>query len=469
MKKLIIPILFFPFVLSAQTLQDVVDNGATTTTGIIHKSGSGIQLENKNITPAAGVDNAVMVGQHGSNAQFWRMVPYSTFDAASDFSKEMYYDFTNGYWGVDGEFHFENRVYLAPETSEGLHFGEGWRSYATATNSAFVITQSNTGGVELEIRDIDGDYTNSHTLVAGKLGVGVSVPSEKIEVAGNLKFNTLNSDLIFQDDATHIREANNNMEYIAHGSHRFYIDENNNSTGARFQVYGAVAEGTTSGSLLSIDVDGNVGIGVDDPTQKLDVRGKVVIDATAPLIDQRADNTSSSRNLWALHSKTDEARKWGQHFGTSHNLIWKKWSGTAGAETSQTWLVMDYADNIVRFESVKVGIGTDSPTEELEVNGTIRSKEVKVEASLWPDYVFASDYELMSLKETEAFIQQKGHLPHIPSAEEVETNGIAVGEMNARLLEKIEELTLHQIELLKMVESQQVEIDRLKSSIDSSD
>ncbi|MBV6644868.1 MAG: hypothetical protein KI790_05445 [Cyclobacteriaceae bacterium] len=97
----------------------------------------------------------------------------------------------------------------------------------------------------------------------------------------------------------------------------------------------------------------------------------------------------------------------------------------------------------------KVGIGTTSPSSKLEVNGTIRSKEVKVEASPWPDYVFFEDYKLMTIAETEAYIQQNQKLPDMPSAAEVETNGIALGEMNSKLLEKIEELTLYVIELKK--------------------
>ncbi|VXD14803.1 hypothetical protein [Marinoscillum sp. 108] len=109
----------------------------------------------------------------------------------------------------------------------------------------------------------------------------------------------------------------------------------------------------------------------------------------------------------------------------------------------------------------KVGIGTSTPSEELEVNGTIRSKEVKVEAAPWPDYVFSADYSLKSLEETEVFIKENNRLPDMPSAKEVAENGIALGEMNAKLLEKIEELTLHLIEKnheIKELKSQMSEV-----------
>jgi len=78
--------------------------------------------------------------------------------------------------------------------------------------------------------------------------------------------------------------------------------------------------------------------------------------------------------------------------------------------------------------------------------GNLWSKQIKVALNTpWPDFVFEKSYQLPSLYETERHIQEKGHLPGIPSAKEVEANGINVGEMNAKLLQKIEELTLHMI------------------------
>ena len=70
----------------------------------------------------------------------------------------------------------------------------------------------------------------------------------------------------------------------------------------------------------------------------------------------------------------------------------------------------------------------------------------------WSDFVLDRDYDLMTLKEVESYIKENGHLPDVPSAEEVKANGIEVGEMNAILLQKIEELTLYIIELEKKIE-----------------
>ncbi len=92
-----------------------------------------------------------------------------------------------------------------------------------------------------------------------------------------------------------------------------------------------------------------------------------------------------------------------------------------------------------------LGIGITTPSEKLAVNGNIRAKEIKVETANWPDYVFSDDYQLPGLEETEAYIKAHRRLPGMPSAEEAEREGISVGEMNRKLLEKVEELTLYLI------------------------
>jgi len=103
-----------------------------------------------------------------------------------------------------------------------------------------------------------------------------------------------------------------------------------------------------------------------------------------------------------------------------------------------------------------VGIGTANPQNKLEVNGTVRAKEIKVESTGWPDYVFDSSYNLPSLKEVETHIQEHKHLPGIPSQAQVEENGVDLGAMNALLLRKVEELTLYilqQEERIKALEA----------------
>jgi hypothetical protein len=94
----------------------------------------------------------------------------------------------------------------------------------------------------------------------------------------------------------------------------------------------------------------------------------------------------------------------------------------------------------------RLGIGTNNPAYTLSVNGTIQSKEVRVETG-WSDYVFEKDYQLRSLDNVAKYIAQNKHLPGIPSAEEIRKNGLAVGEVQTKMMEKIEELTLYLIDL----------------------
>ncbi len=99
----------------------------------------------------------------------------------------------------------------------------------------------------------------------------------------------------------------------------------------------------------------------------------------------------------------------------------------------------------------KVGIGTTSPNTKLDVNGTIRANEIKVTTAPGADFVFDADYSLRTLDEVEDFINENNHLPEIPTALDMETNGVELTKMNQLLLMKIEELTLYTIELNKRI------------------
>ncbi len=115
------------------------------------------------------------------------------------------------------------------------------------------------------------------------------------------------------------------------------------------------------------------------------------------------------------------------------------------------------AQNIKLLPSGQVSIGVSVAAAsgyKLTVDGKVLCEELKVKlrSSGWPDYVFAKNYNLPSLSELEKYIQDNKHLPNIPSAAEVDANGIEVGDMQKRMMEKIEELTLYIIQLQKQVD-----------------
>ncbi len=110
----------------------------------------------------------------------------------------------------------------------------------------------------------------------------------------------------------------------------------------------------------------------------------------------------------------------------------------------------------------KVGIGTASPDEQLTVNGKVHAKEVRVDLSVpFPDYVFEHSYKLPALDSVKAFVDLNHHLPEIPSATQIEKEGLKIGEMNAVILKKVEELTLYLIGQQQQLKLQQKQIYNL--------
>ncbi len=125
-------------------------------------------------------------------------------------------------------------------------------------------------------------------------------------------------------------------------------------------------------------------------------------------------------------------------------------SGSIGTWTPHIMRIVangQAAINIDPFGSVAIGLPDPLPGYKLSVNGNIKAKELVIETLGWPDYVFSQNYDLSSLSEIKDFISQHHHLPNIPSATEIETQGLSIGDMQKRMMEKIEELTLHVIAL----------------------
>lgn len=124
-----------------------------------------------------------------------------------------------------------------------------------------------------------------------------------------------------------------------------------------------------------------------------------------------------------------------------------------------------FPNGMTQIGAAKPKTGGQAANAMLSVDGLILAKEIKVAiaATHWADFVFEKDYKLIPLKEVEQYVNINKHLPGIPSATEVESNGVNLGESNTLLLQKIEELTLYLIEQNKRIEKLETENNKLRN------
>ncbi|MGN6510991.1 MAG: hypothetical protein ACTHLD_16115, partial [Chitinophaga sp.] len=173
---------------------------------------------------------------------------------------------------------------------------------------------------------------------------------------------------------------------------------------------------------LRIASSGNVGIGITPGAAKFEVGGLV--------------QTSGILGGFRFNERQ----------GTGHDYQWYASNGNAFLYDHN-----DAANRMAITSNGNVGIGTNYPgAYKLAVEGIIGARKVKVTQNAWADFVFRPDYELPPLYEWEKFIIEKGHLPGMPNEKEVKENGLDLGEMNKKLLQKVEELTLHLINQQKI-------------------
>lgn len=191
-----------------------------------------------------------------------------------------------------------------------------------------------------------------------------------------------------------------------------------------FDLYFSTNNGSAQMTLQK--ATGNVGIGATDPTFKLDVADRIRV---------RTGPGNSTAGLW---------------FNNPLNTAAISFMGVYDASTTGIYGNVSGWGLLMNTNTGNVGIGTTTLTSKFNVNGSIRAKEVVVETG-WADYVFDKKYKLKSLDEVEKFIEKNNHLPGIPSAAEIEKNGLPLGDTQRKMMEKIEELTLYMIELKKEI------------------
>ena len=194
-----------------------------------------------------------------------------------------------------------------------------------------------------------------------------------------------------------------------------------------------------------VNGNGNFGVATSNPQNTLHVNGTVRTDGTIypySSMQSMGDNTSLAWDAGGL-MRMGFTKK----FGFGPKLTYGAGTAFAIAESSAGDIGSSntFTDRLVIDASGNVGIGTSNPQAKLAVNGTIATQKLTVTQTGWSDYVFYKEYKLPPLKFVEHYIQFNHHLPEIPSAAEVEKEGIDVGGNQALLLKKIEELTLYLI------------------------
>jgi len=326
-------------------------------------------------------------------------------------------------------------------------------SVRVQNNASFFEMQSNGQDGYLNLIGTGNLYfrsgTNAETRLtltgSGNLGIGTPNPGEKLAVKGNI---VADGGRLFSEVSS--AEGGNlvlgNPSKTGATANNWVIWNMTNPYGNGLSFWRYFADGTNAGPSVWFDDNGSVGIGTTSPGAKLEVN-----QMTAP-VGVRVD-TRWDANIRLNDGTSDSAEFRNNGIGATRLVTLYGRSLEIGTLESKPLIMTTSSVERIRVDpSGNVGIGTTNPTQKLSVNGTIKAKEVIVETAGWSDYVFTEGYSLASLSEVEQQIQKDGHLPGIPSAQEVNEKGIGVGEMQAKLLAKIEELTLHLIEQQKRIE-----------------
>jgi hypothetical protein len=321
---------------------------------------------------------------------------------------------------------------------------------------------------------------------SGDVGIGTLTPEAKLQVYGD-QWDLSSTDGVLMVGADAQRMAFGiATSGLGAGTGRIYSKGSNNRL---------ILGGGTNDVLSVMGDTKRVGIGTNDPAYTLDInseelRGIDVINAYSGSaskyggrFESSTGGTGSRYGIYGLAYGTSgaTATTYGGRFlangngnsgsvfgiyaqvsapGTGNHYGIYTTANTANPGTNtRSWAL--YAQGHSYFSNdVRVGTLDGAAGYRLSVNGKIMSEELKVQMSEnWPDYVFEEDYDLMSIDEIDGYIKENGHLPGVPSAQDVENeNGIMVGEMNRILLEKVEELTLLLIEQNEKIELLEKEI-----------
>ncbi|WP_074410007.1 hypothetical protein [Aquimarina megaterium] len=257
------------------------------------------------------------------------------------------------------------------------------------------------------------------------------------------------------------RYANLNLGSNISGVRRFWhISKRTSASNHSLQFFHFDGNSFNS-PLFTFSTSGRLGIGINNPISKLHVvhngsNGAGGLSSYGVLAQA---NTGQA----TLGAEVTGDRYANLNLGSNISGVRRFWHISKRTSTSNHSLQFFHFDGnsfnspLFTFStSGNLGIGVDNPDSKLVVDGKIRSEEIIVEIIAGADFVFANDYQLLPLKEVENFVKKNKHLPEIASAKEMKKDGVHLAEMNIKLLQKIEELTLYTIQ-------QEKEIKELKS------
>jgi hypothetical protein len=220
---------------------------------------------------------------------------------------------------------------------------------------------------------------------------------------------------------------------------------------------------------INKESNGDVGVGTQTPKAKLDVVGPSTGNSylNYPTLRVSAGSLSGRVAMW-LETMNDNPTD----FVFRNNGVGRIWLSSRNSARNYCFSIYTNPDGVgaPNYEVLtirqngKVGVGTTSPDYKLDVIGTIRAQEVKVDMN-GADFVFEEDYNLRPIEEVEQFVKERKHLPEIATAKEMQEKGVNQSEMNQQLLQKIEELTLYMIEQNKVNLKQQQIIEELRMEI----
>lgn len=290
--------------------------------------------------------------------------------------------------------------------------------------------------------------TSIYNTNGQNVGIGTNNPTARLELVGSMILSqgsmllSQGSPLILKDDAA------SNSTSIQFRNSTATSQFSLNHLGGTLDVLWL--ESPAHSIDLVMAANGRVGIGTLVPSVKFHVLGSGEV--------LRVDGTDPQIGLAQAGVLKGVLR-----LGGNDIVI----GSPASNDTGRVIFRINGGDRMMLHPDGRVSIGTAFPATgySLSVNGKIISSEVKVQLQAnWPDYVFDKSYTRPSLSQLETFVASNKHLPGIPTALEVKKEGIELGEMNRKLLEKVEELTLYMIEMNKRIDSLEKENKQLRSS-----